>query len=329
MKRLRVALYSLALLFGAFHAARAQELVFATAQEASRILASRDDFVERMSPFDRAARMKTSTNVSEKTFLEFVASATLEWRGEESRAVSAAYAEIRPALAQLALPLPSRIYLVKTTGTEEGNAAYTRANAIVLPTRMLDSSERELRRILAHELFHIATRAHPQLSRLLYGVIGFRYCGEVEFPAALTTRKITNPDAPKNDHCIRVKVRDESVWAMPILFSRVPTYDSIRGGEFFEYLTLGLLLVDWSGGTDRARPLQDAQNTQAARVVGLEQVSGFIEQVGRNTRYIIHPEEILADNFALLVLGEREVPSPEVLSKIRETLETFRASKSK
>jgi hypothetical protein len=42
--------------------------------------------------------------------------------------------------------------------------------------------------------------------------------------------------------------------------------------------------------------------------------------VGRNTDYIIHPEEILAENFALLVLGAGNVPSPEVLTRMREAL---------
>jgi hypothetical protein len=51
-----------------------------------------------------------------------------------------------------------------------------------------------------------------------------------------------------------------------------------------------------------------------------EQISGFIEQVGQNTSYLIHPEEILADNFALLVLGMEDVPSPEILKRIRAIL---------
>ena len=45
-----------------------------------------------------------------------------------------------------------------------------------------------------------------------------------------------------------------------------------------------------------------------------------MEQVGKNTDYIIHPEEILAENFALLVLNETKVASPEILQKMREVL---------
>jgi len=52
-------------------------------------------------------------------------------------------------------------------------------------------------------------------------------------------------------------------------------------------------------------------------LLAVSAVSGFSEQVGRNTGYIIHPEEILADNFALMVTG-RSAESPEVLRKLRE-----------
>ena len=37
--------------------------------EARRILTTRDDFIRALSPFDRAARVKTDKDVSEKEFL--------------------------------------------------------------------------------------------------------------------------------------------------------------------------------------------------------------------------------------------------------------------
>jgi len=55
-------------------------------------------------------------------------------------------------------------------------------------------------------------------------------------------------------------------------------------------------------------------------LVGIQQVSGFFEQVGKNTQYIIHPEEILADNVASLVQGDRNLPSPEVAASIQAIL---------
>jgi len=45
---------------------------FASANKGKEILMTSDDFIERLSSFDRAARMKTDKNVSEREFLSFV-----------------------------------------------------------------------------------------------------------------------------------------------------------------------------------------------------------------------------------------------------------------
>ncbi|HEV8326412.1 MAG TPA: DUF4157 domain-containing protein [Nitrospiraceae bacterium] len=323
MVRLPHTVLAAILLLGLVGQTNAGELLFAPATDSRRILSTKDTFVARMSPFDRAARMKTDRDVTESQFLEFAASAALDWEQHEKDVVESAFRKIRTAVARLSLPLPGQIYLIKTSGREEGNAAYTRSNAIVLPKSILASSEREIQRLLAHELFHISSRTHPKLAKLLYESIGFQYCGEIEFPENLAPRKITNPDAPQNDYCIRLELDGQKTWAIPILFSRAPRYDNSRGGEFFQYLQLALLLVERPGDTRAPLALYDSHGP---RLVGLEQISGFFEQVGQNTEYIIHPEEILADNFALIVLGERNVRSPEVLSKIQSALAKFSTS---
>lgn len=320
MHQLMRAILTSAILLQLVAQANAQDISFASAKEAQGILSARDDFVERMSPFDRAARLKTDRDISESQFLQFTASAALDWKPRERDLVEAAFRAIRPEMVRLSLPLPSRIHVIKTSGAEEGHAAYTRQDAIVLPASMLASSDHEIQRILAHELFHISSRANPKLAKLLYKSIGFQYCGEIEFPSSLAPRKITNPDAPKNDYCIQLKLGGQNAWAVPILFSRTPKYDLSQGGEFFQYLQLALLLVEAPVDTIPPRVLRDSRGP---RIVALQQVSGFFEQVGENTEYVIHPEEVLADNFALLVLHERNVRSPAVLAKIRNALATF------
>jgi hypothetical protein len=305
----------LLLAFGAAFPVSAQELSFATVTEARTLLAARDAFVTRMSPFDRSARMKTDRDVSEAEYLSFAASAALEWSPDEKRTVAAAYGRIRPAIAQLSLPLPPGIVVIKTSGREEGEAAYTREQAIILPKAMIASDD--LQRLLAHELFHIASRQRPTLAAALYATIGFQQCGEVAIPPELAPRKITNPDAPRNDYCIELELGQERIVAIPVLLSNSAKYDVSRGGEFFDYLQLAYLLVEPGQGNSAAKALRD---DRGPRLVGLREVAGFFEQVGRNTDYIIHPEEILAENFALLVLGERNVPSPDVLTRMQAAL---------
>jgi hypothetical protein len=298
---------------------------FATVEEGRKILTTRDDFVVRLSPFDRAARVGTDKHISEAEYLRFVSGNVLAWTPEDKTVVQAAWSALEPKLDQMALPFPATIYLIKTTGREEGGAEYTRANAIVLPQPAFDASHRgSLESILAHELFHVLSRSNPELRDKLYRVIGFEPCGEIPFPTELASRKITNPDAPKNDHSIRLQTSGGAVWAVPILFSRTPRYDPAQRGPFFNYLEFKLLVVERAGSSPTAPASYDA-----ARPILLDvnQVSGFYEQVGRNTDYIIHPEEILADNFKLLLLGETNVPSPDILRRLAAVLGQSGAAK--
>ena len=54
-------------------------VVFATVDEGKQVLTAQDDFIRRMSPFDRTARMKTDKDISEKDYLEFVGKNVLAW----------------------------------------------------------------------------------------------------------------------------------------------------------------------------------------------------------------------------------------------------------
>ena len=290
---------------------------FAPASEGSKILITKDDFIRRLSPFDRAARMKVDRPISEKEFLNFIARNTCEWTKKDVEIVRAAVETLRPLLRQFPIRLPSTIQLIKTTGAEEGNAAYTRGTAIVVPQTELAKSQKELEKLICHELFHILSRQNPGLRERLYEAIGFTPCDEIEFPRELASRKITNPDAPRNDHFIRLTILGQQCLAVPVLVSPAEVYNVERGGEFFQYLNFQFLVMEKSPD---ARHLQVLYENSMPKLAGLQEVSGFFENVGRNTEYIIHPEEILADNFALLILKEQNIPSPEILEKIREIL---------
>jgi len=286
---------------------------FATVEEGTRILGTADDFSQRMSPFDRSLRMRKAGSFSEQEFLAYAGSNVMAWSDAEREGVTAAFRNIQPQLEALSLKLPQVVHIIKTSGLEEGGAAYTRANAIIIPEAILGAPPEEIERLICHELFHVMSRGNPELREKLYQSIGFEYCGEVPFPAQLLSRKMTNPDAPRNDHCIQVKFGNNSRWAVPILYSDVMTYDPERGGEILEYLQFKIMLVDWP---DKAAGAIPSKLSQGAELLGLSKVSGFFEQVGRNTGYIIHPEEILADNFVLLVRQKSDIPSPAIVTEM-------------
>lgn len=291
--------------------ARAQpDAVFATPEQGRAALTQRDDFVARLSPFDRAARLKKDSAVSEREYLDFLGANVVAWGEEESRRVAAALDTVGERFSASKLAFPAGVMLIRTTGREEGNAAYTRGSAIVLPPGVLDDRNADLAQVLSHELFHIISRRDPALRDRLYRVIGFERCPDFIFPPELAPRRITNPDAPRNDHRIKVGHGGAQVWAIPVLYADSAGYDPKRGGEFFNYLQFRFALDGGAGATAHGEP----------RLVDLKELTGFFEQVGRNTQYLIHPEEILADNFAIALAGKTDVATPSIPAEMLRIL---------
>ncbi|MBL8645473.1 MAG: hypothetical protein JNK21_16185 [Rhodospirillaceae bacterium] len=314
MQRFTKVAFTFALLLAALSAnAWGKDLAFAfaTAEEGRAILTARDDYVQRLSPFDRAAKMKTDRDLTEQEYLTLVGQNALDWPADEKAMVQAVLADVGPRVNALNLSWPDAVMFVKTTGAEEGDAAYTRANAIFLPPgRLSEKARAEMPSLIVHELFHVLSRHSTALRDRLYAAIGFTPCGEPALPPKLARVKITNPDAPVNQHCITLSVAGKPARMMPLIYSSVEKYDVAKGGAFFQYLRFGFVeIADGPGGglaNDTVVPFQDT--------------AGFLEQVGRNTQYIIHPEEILADNFSYLVLGKPDLPSPEIIAKMKAIL---------
>ena len=82
-----------------------------------------------------------------------------------------------------------------------------------------------------------------------------------------------------------------------------------KGDNFFDLGTTALVPVD---GTDICYTPEDAEN--------------FDEVFGKNTDYVIDPEECLADNFGFLIsygiegLEGKGYPDPEIISSIEDLL---------
>ncbi len=202
---------------------------FASAAEGREILERKDDFIERLSPFDRAGRMKVDRPVSPEEFLHFVGQSVLEWTVQERKRLATILTVINARLRDVPLSLPARVVLIKTNGSEEWNAAYSRGTAIVLSQHAFAQTA-DLERLICHELFHILSRHNPELRERLYTAIGFAKFDEVVLPSEIEVRRITDPDAPHNDHFIKVEVEGEECVGVPILYSKSATYDARGGG---------------------------------------------------------------------------------------------------
>jgi hypothetical protein len=285
---------------------------FATVDAAKNILTNRDEFVSALSPFDRSARLKTNHEVTEREFLEFAGRSALPWLPDETNKVTTVLNTLKQRLAPWYLPFPSTILLIKTSGKEEGNASYTRQNAIVLAQRDVRAPDGGLEQLITHELFHILSRHNPVLRKQLYRIIGFTPISAIEYPEELRQRKITNPDGVQDGWAISITNGNQVLPTVPILYASAAQYDALKDGEFFNYLVFKLLVITnrdshWQPRLVDGRPL----------LIEPEEAPSYFAQVGRNTHYIIHPDEILADNFVHMVNGNTNLPTPQIVMEMK------------
>jgi len=272
---------------------------FVGVEEGRSLIAGDDDWIQATSDFQRAATLGAPPPVSRERLREFLATTVLPWPAEEESRWQAAVATAMARIVALHLPVPPEVLLVNTDGRDAAGAPYTRGNAIFLPTRALaprDGVPPDAF-VIAHELFHVISRKQPFLANRLYALIGFQSVEALVWPIAWLPARIANPDAPLDRHAMRTTVEGREVWLMPVLVAR---RTELRPGEtFFSVLDLRLLEVTVEPG----RPTLPVMQGSAPAWHSPAQAPAYVARLGGNTGYILHPEETIADNVALLVTG--------------------------
>jgi hypothetical protein len=288
---------------------------FVSTEEGRQILAADDAFTASLSRFDLQCRLKTDKPVTLADWKAFAAQHVRPWEAPDVATVTASLERLTRRLARFRLPLPPVIRLIRTTGDEEAGAAYTRGNTIILPSKVLNYDATQLDRLLLHELFHILSRHDGAVRAKLYRTIGFELCEPIELPASLAPRRITNPDAPLIDCLITLAAKDgQTHTGAPVLYSAAD-YDAKRGGTLFQSLVFRLLIVEQRSG--RWQPL--LKNGEPV-VINVKGEAAFLDKIGKNTNYIIHPDEILADNFVRLCMDDQDIPTPRITEEMRRVL---------
>lgn len=223
--------------------------------------------------------------------------------------------------------LPNTIRLIKSNGSYYGkDAFYTRENCIVIPAHRINVRNREaMLSVLLHEIFHIYSRLNPDKQKALYSLIGFESIGDsrdliIESP--LKERILTNPDGPNFAYAINLISKDRSLKCIPIISSTLPKFIAAKPA-FFDYLYFDLFeVVQTNQG--KWKVLSDEEGKA---VVPDDAMASFFDQIKFNTQYIIHPDEILADNFMILAMHKKypdryslDEQGLELLEKIKATL---------
>ncbi|MBL4650228.1 MAG: hypothetical protein JKY03_10885 [Aureispira sp.] len=199
------------------------------------------------------------------------------------------------------LKLPE-IFLIKTAGKYYGSSVYyTRDNSIIIPTDMLvmdiDAANDAFLSTMIHEIFHIYSRYNKDKRDALYQRIGFEKLPELNLSEFLKKRVLYNPDGVDLRYSITVKDKEtgREFEAIPVIYSRYKAYNTSLNA-FFGYLTFQLFEVKNRAG------VWSVVNKDVG--YSIDELTGFWEQVGRNTLYNIHPDELCADNFVIMALAK-------------------------
>jgi hypothetical protein len=55
-------------------------------------------------------------------------------------------------------------------------------------------------------------------------------------------------------------------------------------------------------------------------ILKLKEVKNFYEQIGRNSDYLLHAEELSADQFVQILNQDKDVPNPEILEAMKNAM---------
>jgi hypothetical protein len=286
---------------------------FASVEAGQRVLSAHDEWLRATSAFQRRAVMQRAEPVTLDAFKRWNADAVRPWTDEQRSRWRRALEALAPMWNALRIPLPAEVLLVISNGQESANAPYTRANAVVLAGAggMPGYNDAML---MAHELWHVASRHAPALATRLYAEIGFEPVPLLDFPLSWAEIRLANPDAPENRHAMRLTLDGRETLLAPVL---VAARTELKPGEtFFSVLEVRLLEIELAA--DRSRAVQrDGQPVWRP----LPTTTSFLARLGGNTGYVIHPEEAMADNVMLLV-NQRPVRNAALIERIRAVFES-------
>lgn len=293
-------------------------------EDAANELRQMDNYLRNLSQFDLECRVQSSSATVDD-YRNFISKHVIDWKEEQIRCINSYIDFINTNYIdrlQL-LTLPSRILVVLTNGKDENGAAYCRGdNVIVLPHHIVQMNDRH-REIFIHELFHIWSRqeVNEDIRNELYASIGYQQIPDEfqpECPSSLVEKKLTNPDAPLlMKYFINLKKKDdqndEKIYKCTPITYALRSFDPNFSTNMFQYLVATTLVLDE----------KTYEVKQPLEYLRYDEAKDFQDQIGENTGYIIHPEEILADNFVLWLTGTQDphrLRSPIVVENMNEII---------
>lgn len=236
-------------------------------------------------------------------YIQFLKTDVAGFTPEESKFVEGVMQKVfKTATGVNPVLFPDTLKLIKTKGRHYGDGVwYTRDNCIIIPADELARKKTTPFTItMFHELSHVWSRLNHKQSDKAYQLIGFEGIGyeNLSIPTGLLERILYNPDGVDIAQKITLKQEDGSeIQAIPIIYANHLGWTEERN-TFFAYLEFNLFqIVKQSDGKWAVLVKEDGFSS----VLDLKAQTDFFRQIKDNTGYIIHPDEVLADNFAFVM----------------------------
>lgn len=269
----------------------------------------RDGFFEKITSGEMSIQMKRELTPGQARaallpeYVRFLQSDVLSFDAEDVKFMTAVVEKMYKTVAGVGNGiLPDTLKLIKTKGRHYGDGVwYTRENCIIIPANELAARKtNSFTSTMYHELFHVYSRLNPEKSARLYKLIGFEAIGyeNLKIPPGLAERTFFNPDGVDFAQKIDLIQEDKSVIsAVPIIYGNNVGYKS-GNNEFFGYLEFNLFPVEKQND---GKWLVKVNEDGFSSPLHMESQPGFFSQIKDNTGYIIHPDEVLADNFSFIM----------------------------
>lgn len=287
-------------------------VVFLDSAEASKVVIvdQEDGFFEEVGILDMKIQMKrnypsaTSRDVVLRDYKKFLQEDITTFSSREKEGLTKVFNMAFELCQKINGDIyPENLQLLKSKGGPYGTATfYTRDNSIVIPAGLLAPGNIPLILDVAlHEIFHIFSRYHPERRKELYATIGFKPVEKdlLALSDSLKYRLLLNPDGINYGYLIKLQTPEgRKIQALPLIVSKKPDFDP-EDPAFFSYLQFDLYEIK----PPFVRRIEVLAKEDGSSTINFQNIPNFFEQIKDNTQYIIHPDEILADNFVLVALN--------------------------
>ena len=285
--------------------------------EGAELMLANNEYYDGFSQNDLDFRMQ-KTGASMDEYKAVAETQVLDFTDEQKSIIDKHMGYLEDVIEQKKYQIPEmeQIIFINTTMKEEcdamaythGTQIYIDGNALTKITQQGDEGVKRLDYIFAHELFHCITRCNPDFRSEMYKIIHFTTQKEdFVIPDSVREYFISNPDVEHHNSFATFVIDGKPIDCFTA-FVTTKHFEK-EGDSFFDSATTALVPID---GSDTYYTPEDAEN--------------FDEVFGRNTGYVVDPEECMADNFGYLMAYGMDgpegkgYPDPEIIQSIENVL---------